>query len=133
MYSWPPLLKAYTRETWPPRTGWRPVSGNSKSFAEIEISLSAMQFRSQTLEALYTQAGARFHGKLFSYMTPFLQLIFELAVILLVAKAAGYLSIRLGQPSVLGELLAGVLLGPSLINILGLPFINSSSLGETIS
>jgi Kef-type K+ transport system membrane component KefB len=66
-------------------------------------------------------------------MTPFLQLIFELAIILLVAKAAGYLSTRLGQPSVLGELLAGVLLGPSLINILGLPFINSASLGDTIT
>jgi Kef-type K+ transport system membrane component KefB len=66
-------------------------------------------------------------------MTPFLQLAFELVVILLAAKAAGYLSSRLGQPSVLGELLAGVLLGPSLVNILGLRFINSASLGETVS
>jgi Kef-type K+ transport system membrane component KefB len=66
-------------------------------------------------------------------MSPFLQLAFELVIILLAAKAAGYLSTRLGQPSVLGELLAGVLLGPSLINILGLPFINSSSLSTTIS
>jgi Kef-type K+ transport system membrane component KefB len=66
-------------------------------------------------------------------MSPFLQLAFELVVILLAAKAAGYLSTRLGQPSVLGELLAGVLLGPSLINILGLPFISSSSLSTTIS
>lgn len=66
-------------------------------------------------------------------MSPFLQLAFELVVILLAAKAAGYLSTRLGQPSVLGEILIGVLLGPSLINILGLPFINSASLGATIS
>ncbi len=66
-------------------------------------------------------------------MTPFLQLAFELVVILLAAKAAGYLSARLGQPSVLGELLAGVLLGPSLVNILGLRFINSPSLSGTIS
>ncbi len=66
-------------------------------------------------------------------MSPFLQLAFELVVILLAAKAAGYISTRLGQPSVLGELLIGVLLGPSLINILGLPFINSSSLGTIIS
>ncbi len=66
-------------------------------------------------------------------MTPFLQLIFELAIILLAAKAAGYISIRLGQPSVLGELLVGVLLGPSVLNILGLPFINSATLGSTIS
>ena len=66
-------------------------------------------------------------------MSPFLQLAFELIVILLAAKAAGYISTRLGQPSVLGELLIGVLLGPSLLNILGLPFVNSTSLGTTIS
>jgi Kef-type K+ transport system membrane component KefB len=66
-------------------------------------------------------------------MTPFLQLAFELVIILLAAKAAGYISARLGQPSVLGELLVGVLLGPSLINILGLSFINSTTLGTTIS
>ena len=65
-------------------------------------------------------------------MTPFLQLAFELVVILLAAKAAGYLSARLGQPSVLGELLAGVLLGPSLVNILGLRFINSTSLSSSL-
>lgn len=61
-------------------------------------------------------------------MTPFLQLAFELAIILLAAKAAGTISLRLGQPSVLGELLAGLLLGPSLLNIVGLPFINGSTL-----
>jgi Kef-type K+ transport system membrane component KefB len=66
-------------------------------------------------------------------MSPFLQLAFELVVILLAAKAAGYISIRLGQPSVLGELLIGVLLGPSLINILHLPFINNEALGATVS
>ncbi len=66
-------------------------------------------------------------------MSPFLQLAFELVVILLAAKAAGYIATRLGQPSVLGELLAGVLLGPSLVNILGLPFISSTSLGDTVS
>jgi Kef-type K+ transport system membrane component KefB len=66
-------------------------------------------------------------------MSLFLQLAFELVVILLAAKAAGYLSMRLGQPPVLGELLAGVLLGPSLVNILGLRFINSASLGDTLS
>jgi Kef-type K+ transport system membrane component KefB len=66
-------------------------------------------------------------------MSPFLQLATELVIILLAAKTAGYISMRLGQPSVLGELLVGVLLGPSLANILGLPFINSSSLGSTIT
>ena len=66
-------------------------------------------------------------------MTPFLQLAFELVVILLAAKAAGYISTRLKQPSVLGELLVGLLLGPSLLNVLHLPFINSASLESTIT
>lgn len=57
-------------------------------------------------------------------MSPFLQLAFLLSIILLSAKIAGYISIRLGQPSVLGELLAGILLGPSIINLLHLPFID---------
>jgi Kef-type K+ transport system membrane component KefB len=66
-------------------------------------------------------------------MTPFLQLAFLLAVILLAAKLAGYVSIRLGQPSVLGELLVGILLGPSLINLLHIPAVTDGTLSETIA
>lgn len=65
-------------------------------------------------------------------MSVFLQLAFLIAVILLAAKTAGYLSVRLGQPSVLGELLVGILLGPSLLDLLHLPFIEGEYLGETI-
>ncbi|MBK8824206.1 MAG: cation:proton antiporter [Anaerolineales bacterium] len=65
-------------------------------------------------------------------MTLFLQLAFFLSIILLSAKMAGYLSIRLGQPSVLGELLVGIILGPSVINILNLPFIEHE-LTETVA
>ncbi len=65
-------------------------------------------------------------------MSHFLQLAFLLTIILLSAKLAGYISIRLGQPSVLGELLVGILLGPSLINLLDLPFIGHE-LTETIA
>jgi Kef-type K+ transport system membrane component KefB len=64
-------------------------------------------------------------------MSEFLQLALLIAIILLAAKAAGYLSVRLGQPSVLGELLVGILLGPSLLDLLHLPFI-TGHLGETI-
>lgn len=56
-------------------------------------------------------------------MPVFLQLAFLISVILFSAKLAGYLSVRFGQPSVLGELLVGILLGPSVINLLDLPFI----------
>jgi Kef-type K+ transport system membrane component KefB len=66
-------------------------------------------------------------------MTPFLQLVFAIAVILFAAKLAGYLSLRLGQPSVLGELLVGILLGPSLLNLLHLPILSNTALGETVT
>jgi len=65
-------------------------------------------------------------------MSVFLQLAFLIAIILLAAKATGYLSVRLGQPSVLGELLVGILLGPSLLDLLHLPFLGGEHLGETI-
>lgn len=65
-------------------------------------------------------------------MSQFLQLAFLISIILFFAKFAGYLSVRLGQPSVLGELLVGILLGPSLFNLLELPFIEHS-MAETIT
>jgi Kef-type K+ transport system membrane component KefB len=64
-------------------------------------------------------------------MSLFLQFALLLSIILFFAKMAGYISIRFGQPSVLGELLVGILLGPSLINLLNLPFIEHT-LAETI-
>lgn len=65
-------------------------------------------------------------------MSLFLQFAFLLSIILLSAKMAGYISIRLGQPSVLGELLVGIVLGPSIINLLDLPFIEHG-LTETVA
>jgi monovalent cation:proton antiporter-2 (CPA2) family protein len=43
--------------------------------------------------------------------------ILELAIILLASKVAGHISVKLGQPSVLGKLLIGIVLGPSLLGI----------------
>ena len=48
-----------------------------------------------------------------------LQLLIVFAVILVAAKASGILAVRLGQPAVLGELSAGVLLGPSVLDLFG--------------
>jgi Kef-type K+ transport system membrane component KefB len=56
-------------------------------------------------------------------MTPFLQLIFTLSMIILAAKAAGLISTRFRQPAVLGELMVGLVLGPSLIDFFHLPFV----------
>lgn len=65
-------------------------------------------------------------------MTPFLQLILLIALILIAAKLAGYLASRFGQPAVLGELIVGLILGPSLLDVLHLPFFDEHLMGEMI-
>ncbi|MCL4264345.1 MAG: cation:proton antiporter [Anaerolineae bacterium] len=58
-----------------------------------------------------------------------LDLLLALVIIVIAAKLCGYLSIRLGQPSVLGELMAGIILGPTLLNIFhAIPAFNDSEL-----
>ncbi|MCP4362896.1 MAG: cation:proton antiporter, partial [Chloroflexi bacterium] len=49
----------------------------------------------------------------------FLDLILAFTIIIACAKLGGYISIRLGQPSVLGELLVGVILGPTILDMFG--------------
>ena len=66
-------------------------------------------------------------------MSAFLELTLLLTIIIFAAKAAGYLSVRLGQPAVLGELLVGLLLGPTGIDLIHLSIFTSSHLGETIA
>jgi Kef-type K+ transport system membrane component KefB len=48
-------------------------------------------------------------------MSSTLQFILLLGIIIITAKAAGNISTRLGQPAVLGELIAGIILGPSIV------------------
>ena len=50
-------------------------------------------------------------------MNTSLQILLFIAVLIAAAKTTGSLATRLGLPAVLGELLAGVLLGPSALNI----------------
>ncbi|MDT8304896.1 MAG: cation:proton antiporter [Anaerolineae bacterium] len=47
----------------------------------------------------------------------FLDFILALLIIIVAAKVGGYVSFRLGQPSVLGELLVGVILGPTVFDM----------------
>ncbi len=64
-------------------------------------------------------------------MTPFgsaphglvLGLLLQLGALLLLARAFGEVARRLGQPAVVGELLAGIVLGPSLLGSL-VPFVD---------
>ena len=52
-------------------------------------------------------------------MTEIVQFFLALGLMIGFAKAMGYATYRMNQPAVLGELLAGVILGPTLLNILG--------------
>jgi Kef-type K+ transport system membrane component KefB len=54
-------------------------------------------------------------------MNTSLQILLSIAVIIVAAKLAGALVGRMGLPVVLGELLAGVVLGPTVLNIWKLP------------
>lgn len=45
------------------------------------------------------------------------QFLLQLTVILIACRAVGWLMMRLGQPKVIGEMIAGILLGPSLLGL----------------
>jgi Na+:H+ antiporter len=62
-----------------------------------------------------------------------LQILFFVAVIILVAKLAGALSARVGLPLILGELLAGVVLGPTVLDIFSLPILRRPEGPEGVS
>lgn len=50
---------------------------------------------------------------------PIIPLLLGLAIVIAAAKFGGCLSVRFGQPAILGELVAGLILGPSLLNLFG--------------
>jgi len=63
-------------------------------------------------------------------MSHTLQLLLLLAIIIACAKWAGSLSLRWGQPAVFGKILIGLILGPTLLNILGWPiFLDPATTG----
>jgi Kef-type K+ transport system membrane component KefB len=54
-------------------------------------------------------------------MTHALQVLLLLALVITAAKAAGAAATRIGQPAVFGEILVGLLLGPTLLDVLAWP------------
>jgi Kef-type K+ transport system membrane component KefB len=65
-------------------------------------------------------------------MSPSLQLILQLAILIFATKAAGLLSMRLKQPAVLGELLVGLILGPTVLGIFEWPIFAGGHTGEIV-
>ena len=54
-------------------------------------------------------------------MTHSLELLLLLAIAVAAAKLAGTVAVRIGQPAVFGEIFVGLLLGPTVLNILASP------------
>ncbi|HMC81653.1 MAG TPA: cation:proton antiporter [Candidatus Polarisedimenticolia bacterium] len=65
-------------------------------------------------------------------MSHLLQLLLLLILILVAAKGAGSLSTRLGQPAVLGEILVGLLLGPTVLDLLGRGLFQGGRAGDPL-
>ena len=66
-------------------------------------------------------------------MTHFLQLLVLLAVTVAAAKLAGAAAVRIGQPAVFGEILIGLLLGPTVLNVLGFPMFSAPPEGVLLT
>jgi Kef-type K+ transport system membrane component KefB len=65
-------------------------------------------------------------------VSAFLQFILATSLLIGAARLGGLASKRLGQPGVLGELLVGVVLGPTLLNFFQLTWFTEEHLGEQI-
>lgn len=66
-------------------------------------------------------------------MTAFLELMLALVIIVLGAKLAGWVMVKLSQPTVVGEIAFGILLGPTVLDLLGHPlFTHAATTGETL-
>ncbi|OIP81542.1 MAG: cation/H(+) antiporter [Porphyromonadaceae bacterium CG2_30_38_12] len=81
----------------------------------------AEKFDSSTMRQIVPARTTTDHFELFinslyhNLAEPSAMLLLQILAILFVSRVAGYLFIRIGQPTVIGEILAGILLGPSLL------------------
>ncbi|MBE7555122.1 MAG: cation:proton antiporter [Anaerolineales bacterium] len=65
-------------------------------------------------------------------MPSIVPLLLALALVIAAAKLGGWLANRTGQPAVLGELIVGLLLGPSVFNIFGQPYFETAHTVDTL-
>ncbi|WP_052430126.1 cation:proton antiporter domain-containing protein [Sporocytophaga myxococcoides] len=94
---------------------------------DLETNRILPQIVSSENNSIFSGLNSNIHNSLST-------LILQITVILIVARILGYLFRKAGQPSVVGEILAGIVLGPSLLGLY-LPEVSSfifpaSSLGN---
>ena len=89
----------------------------------LRLSGAKRLLLSALLIALPTLVSAQAHQPSTSHLDPVTPVIIALAVILAAAKLGGHLAVTIGQPAVLGELVAGVVLGS--LNLVGINWFGS--------
>jgi Kef-type K+ transport system membrane component KefB len=78
-------------------------------------------------------AAGQTHEPAGAHADPVTPVVLALAIILATAKLAGHLAVRMGQPAVLGELVAGVVLGSlDLIEIVGKQACSLGAIGRSL-
>jgi Kef-type K+ transport system membrane component KefB len=86
---------------------------------------------SRRIQVLSCARSASEAGRFPSLMSHLLQLLLLLPIFILSAKLAGAAANRIGQPAVFGEILIGLVLGPTALDILGWPmFADVPSTGD---
>ena len=79
--------------------------------ADLLEKLRTRWFFAALLAFIPTLIGAQAQERAAGHADPVTPIVLALAIVLAAAKLAGHLAVRIGQPAVLGELVAGVLLG----------------------
>jgi hypothetical protein len=74
------------------------------------------KLEANTLVSSVTNAGSQNHF-IESTKHPLSIMLLQIVVILSVARLVGYIFQRIGQQSVIGEITAGIILGPSLLGL----------------
>ena len=79
--------------------------------AHLETTAVSTNHSDTSLSSLENFRVAMLHN----IMEPAAMLLLQIISILLVSRIFGYLFVKIGQPTVIGEILAGIVLGPSLL------------------
>ncbi len=97
-------------------------------FASLDLGkrLEGSRAAVPAIEASAPQSAAAAGGLLETLRHPLPLLLLQLITIVLTARLLGALFHRIGQPPVIGEIVAGILLGPSLLGAIA-PGVSTSS------
>ncbi|MGH9968091.1 MAG: cation:proton antiporter [Pyrinomonadaceae bacterium] len=98
---------------------WLILAGGSRLYSQRAVPASSAESPpvSPSPSPSQSESGRTYAGRMFrdNLRNPFSILLLQLVVIIVAARLVGKLFQKIGQPPVLGEIVAGIVLGPSLL------------------